>query len=60
VIGTALLQSPLALALVLLTFYYALVAAVQRARAGKSEHALVGAAIFATLTAATALWPAVA
>jgi len=60
VIGTVLLQSPLALALVLLTVYYTLVAAVQRARARKSEHALVGAAIFASLSAATALWPAVA
>lgn len=59
-IGTALLQSPLALALVLLTVYYALVATVQRVRAKKSEHALVGAAIFAGLSAAAALWPALA
>lgn len=59
-IGTALLQNPLALALVLLTFYYALVAAVQRARAGKSVHALIGAALFGILSAATALWPALA
>ncbi len=59
-IGTALLQSPLVLALVLLTVYYALVAAVQRVRARKSEHALVGAVIFASLSAATAVWPALA
>ena len=59
-IGAALLQSPLALALVLLTAYYALVATVQRARAKRSEHALVGAAIFAGLSAVTALWPALA
>jgi hypothetical protein len=55
-----LLQSPLALALVLLTVYNALVATVQRVRARRSEQALVGAALFACLSAATTLWPALA
>jgi hypothetical protein len=55
--GSAVSHSPVAVALLLLTAYYALVAAVQRARAGKAGHALVGAAIFAGLTTATAMWP---
>jgi hypothetical protein len=55
-----MLQSPVVLALILLTAYYALVAAVQRARARKSEHAVVGAVVFAGLSAAATAWPALA
>jgi hypothetical protein len=53
-----MLQSPVVLALILLTAYYAIVAAVQRARARKSEHAEVGAVLFAGLSAAATAWPA--
>ena len=53
-----MLQSPVALALILLTAYYTIVAAVQRARAKRSEHAVVGAAVFAGLSAAATAWPA--
>ncbi|HSE10086.1 MAG TPA: hypothetical protein VLB29_15610 [Nocardioidaceae bacterium] len=52
-----MLQSPLALALFVLTAYYGFVAAVQHIRSKRSQHALMGAAVFAGLTAAVAVWP---
>jgi hypothetical protein len=52
-----LLESPLALALCLLTAYYALVAVLHRARSMKSDPALVGAALFASLTTVATVWP---
>lgn len=55
--GSAVSNSPVAVALLLLTAYYALVALVQSARAKRADHVLVGAAIFAGLTTATAMWP---
>ena len=55
--GSAVSHSPVAVALLLLTAYYALVALVQSARAKRADHVLVGAAILAGLTTATAMWP---
>ncbi len=50
-------QSPVAVALFLLTAYYSVVAVVQAARSRKAGHVFVGAAVFAGLTTATAVWP---
>ena len=55
--GSAVSHSPVAVALLLLAAYHALVALVQRARAKRADHLLVGAVIFAGLTTATAMWP---
>lgn len=54
-----MLQSPIALALLLLTAYYGFVALVQLVRSQRSKHALMGAAVFAGLTAAVTSWPVV-
>jgi hypothetical protein len=54
-----MLQSPIALALFLLTAYYGFVALVQQVRSKRSQHALMGAAVFAGMTAAVTAWPVV-
>lgn len=51
-----MLDNPLGVALALLSGYYAVVALVQRARSGRTGEAWVGAALFAGLTTAAAVW----
>jgi hypothetical protein len=46
------LQNPVSVALLLLTGYFSVVAAVHRRRSLKTKHALVGAGLLATLTTA--------
>jgi hypothetical protein len=50
------LQNPVSMALVLLTGYYSLVAALHQRRSMKTSHALAGAGILASLTTAAAIW----
>jgi len=51
------LNSPLVVALFLLTGYYALVALVHGARSVKRNPAFMGAALFAALSTAVTVWP---
>jgi len=55
--GTGVLDSPLVVALFLLTGYYALVALVHGARSVKRNPAVMGAALFAALSTAVTVWP---
>jgi len=55
-IGLAVLQNPVSVALLLLTGYYSVVAAVHQGRPLRARHALVGAGFLATLTTAAAVW----
>jgi hypothetical protein len=50
-------HSPVAVALLLVTAYYSVVAVIQAARSRKAGHVLLGAAVFASLTTATSMWP---
>lgn len=54
-IGFVVLQNPVSVALMLLTGYYSLVAAVHRRRSLTTKHALIGAGFLATLTTAAAV-----
>lgn len=49
-----MLQNPVSLALLLLTGYYSVVAAVHQHL--KTKHALMGAGVLACLTTAAAFW----
>jgi hypothetical protein len=51
------LDSPLVVALFLLTGYYALVALVHGARSVKRNPAVMGAALFAALSTVVTVWP---
>ena len=55
--GSAVSHSPVAVALLLITGYYAVVAALQVVRSRRADHVMLGAAVFAGLTTATAIWP---
>lgn len=55
--GTGVLDSPLVVALFLLTGYYALVALVHGARSVKRNPAVMGAAVFAALSTVVTVWP---
>jgi hypothetical protein len=50
------LQNPVSVALLLLTGYYSVVAAVHQGRPLRARHALVGAGFLASLTTAAAVW----
>lgn len=51
-----MLQSPVLVALFLISGYSTFVAVVRAAQARKTEHALVGAAVLAGLTTAATIW----
>lgn len=51
----AVLQNPVSLALMLLTGYYSVVAALHRRRSLKTRHALMGAGVLASLTTLAAV-----
>src|SRR5512145_1188872 len=55
--GTGVLDSPLVVALFLLTGYYALVALMHGARSVKRNPAVMGAALFAALSTVVTVWP---
>jgi hypothetical protein len=55
-IGCTVLQNPVSVALMLLTGYYSLVAAVHRRRVLRTTRALLGAGLLATLATVAALW----
>lgn len=51
-----MLQNPVSMALVLLTGYYSVVAAIHQRRSMRTSHALAGAGILAGLTTVAAVW----